>query len=288
MKPANLHTKIFLDSGNPQDTREVLEVLGFLDGQTTNPSLIAKNPQIQATMKNGETLSNEDVQLFYKGVIQEISSLIPHGSVSIEVYADANTNAQDILAQAKDMYTWVDNAHMKFPVTSAGLEAAEMFTKDGGRVNMTLVFSQQQGAAVHAATSSAQKGAVYLSPFIGRLDDKGKNGMDLIANTLKMYRDNNSHVQVLVASVRTLDHFMAAIALDADIITAPKHILLEWAGEDMHVPDASFIYDTKELSPIAYEQLDLSLPYSSFDVTHPLTDAGLQKFADDWNTLISN
>ena len=94
MRPPNLKTKIFLDSGNPVETREAIKLLGFLDGQTTNPSLIAKNPELQAKLSAGEKLSSEDVNTFYKSVIEEIHSMIPDGSISIEVYADKNTSKE--------------------------------------------------------------------------------------------------------------------------------------------------------------------------------------------------
>src|SRR6185369_13659357 len=107
MRPANLHTKIFLDSGDPAETKEALALLGFLDGQTTNPSLIAKNP---ATV--GKKFSKTEIFDFYKTVVGEISALIPNGSVSIEVYADANTSSDEMLAQAREFFTWIPNAHI--------------------------------------------------------------------------------------------------------------------------------------------------------------------------------
>src|SRR3989344_5773768 len=120
MRPANLKSKIFLDSGNPEETKQALAILGFLDGQTTNPSLIAKNPQTA-----GKKFTLDGIYDFYKGVISEISPFMPKGSVSIEVCADKNTTADTMFEQGKKMFTWIPNAHIKYPTNAAGLEATE-------------------------------------------------------------------------------------------------------------------------------------------------------------------
>lgn len=286
-RPAELKTRIFLDSGDPEQTKEMLSILGFLDGQTTNPSLVAKNPELQEKIAGGAVLSADDVNNFYKQVVQDIASQIPDGSVSVEVYADKDTPADTILAQAREMNSWIPNAHIKFPTIPAGLQAAEQFiAEDHGRVNMTLVFSDGQAAAVHAATKGAKRGDVFLSPFVGRLDDKGVNGMSLIHNVQTLYAAQKSHVEVLVASIRNLDHFMASLAVGADIVTVPFKILKEWADAGMPLPDDSYVYDKKELGDITAAELDLSEAWQSFSIQHDLTDAGLQRFADDWNKLI--
>jgi transaldolase len=281
MKPTNLKTKIFLDSGDPAETKQALELLGFLDGQTTNPSLIAKNP---ATA--GKKFSASELLNFYEGIVKEVSALIPKGSVSIEVYADAQTPAEEMLDQAKQFYTWIPNAHIKFPTTTEGLKAAEISVKENMRVNMTLVFSQEQAAAVYAATMGAKKGDIFLSPFVGRLDDKGENGMDFIANTIKMYGSGDGHVETLVASVRSMDHFFEAIKLGADIITAPLKILKEWAEAGMKMPDGNFSYRPDNLKPIPYQEIKLDKPWQEYNISHELTDKGIEKFAVDWNALI--
>ncbi|PIR04388.1 MAG: transaldolase [Candidatus Magasanikbacteria bacterium CG11_big_fil_rev_8_21_14_0_20_39_34] len=287
MRPQNLKTRIFLDSGDPLDTKEVMEKLGFLDGQTTNPSLVAKNPQMQEKIASGQSLTSVEVNDFYKGVVQEISKMVPEGSVSIEVYADADTSSEEMLSQAREMNTWIPNGHIKFPTISAGLEAAEQFVQeDHGRVNMTLIFSQQQSAAVYAATVGAQKGDVFLSPFVGRLDDIGINGMSLIENVIQMYRDGDSHVEILVASVRNLDHFLYALALGVDIITAPKDILLAWAEHDLPIPGGDYVYDTQEREDLDFLDIQLDEDWTQYDIHHDLTDKGLARFADDWNKLI--
>jgi len=172
MKPAGLKSKIFLDSGDPAETKATLELLGFLDGQTTNPTLVAKNPYARERFEKGEKFSEKEIYDFYRKVVTEISGLIPDGSVSIEVYAALETTADEMFAQGKEMFTWIPNAHIKYPTTTAGLEAAERSTKEDIRVNMTLCFTQDQAAAVYAATKGANKGDSFVSPFVGRLADR--------------------------------------------------------------------------------------------------------------------
>ena len=270
-----------MDSGDPAETRDALSFLGSLDGQTTNPSLVAKNP---ATA--GKKFSKDELMNFYRAVVEEVSGLIPAGSVSIEVYADANTSADEMLKQGRDFYTWIPNAHIKYPTTPQGLKAAEISVKEGMRVNMTLVFSQEQAAAVYAATKGAKKGDVFLSPFIGRLDDRGENGMDLISNIVKMYQQGDGHVEVLTASVRSVDHFLEAVNLSSNIITSPLKILREWATAGAKMPDENFKYSPANLKAIPYQEISLDMPWENYSLGHELTTKGLQKFAEDWNNLI--
>lgn len=282
----NLKTKIFLDGGDPKETREIIKLLGFLDGQTTNPTLIAKSPEAQARLKAGNKFTREEIQDFYRTVVGEISASIPDGSVSVEVYADKNTLADEMFAQGKEMFSWIPNAHVKYPTLPAGLEAAERSVKSGMRVNMTLVFSEEQAVAVYAATRGAKKGDVFVSPFVGRLDDKGENGMELIKNIQTAYEGGDGHVEILTASVRSMEHFLYALYLGSDIITAPYKILKEWSERGMPTPDESFVY-APALKPIAYKEMDLSKDWRDYDITHELTDKGVEKFAEDWNALLA-
>ncbi|MFA7245115.1 MAG: transaldolase family protein [Candidatus Magasanikbacteria bacterium] len=285
MRPQNFKTKIFLDSGNPVETREAIKLLGFLDGQTTNPSLIAKNPELQAKIFAGEKLTSEEVNAFYKSVIEEIRALIPEGSISIEVYADKETSLEKILIQAREMNSWIKNAHIKLPITKTGLEAEKILVEENIKVNMTLCFSQEQAAAVYNMSNGAKKGDVFVSPFIGRLDDKGQNGMSLIANIQKMYEKGDGHVELLAASVRTYEHFMACLALKVDIITAPLKILEEWWKRDLELPQTDFVYNKKDLVNLDFENVDLSK--AEYNIQHELTNIGLEKFVSDWKTLIT-
>lgn len=288
MKPENLNAKIFLDGGDPGETSAVIDSLGFLDGQTTNPTLISKNPEARQRLERGKKFSEKELLDFYKDVVKKASSMLPNGSISIEVYADAGTKAEQMIEQGKEMFSWIPNAHIKYPSTSEGLRAAEAVVKVGIRVNMTLCFKQDQAAAVYAATRGAKKGDVFVSPFVGRLDDRGENGMGLIANLVKMYQAGDGHVEVLTASVRTYDHMLYALHLGSDIITAPFKVLMEWSEKGMPVPGNDYTYNKGDLREIEYKELDLSGRWEDFDISHDLTDKGLAKFSDDWNNLILN
>ncbi len=285
MKPPGLNTRIFLDGGNPEETKQALKLLGFLDGQTTNPTLIAKNPEVRTRIQKGEKFSDSEILAFYRRVVVGLSGMLPQGSISVEVYADHNTPSAQMLRQGKEMFDWIPNAHVKFPTSTQGLAAAETAIREGLRVNMTLCFSQEQAAAVYAATRGAKKGQVFVSPFIGRLDDKGENGMDLIANIIRMYRAGDGHVEVLTASVRTIEHLLFAIHLGSDIITAPFAILKEWGERGTQLPKQGYAYQPGNLKPIAYRDIDLSRQWNEYDISHDLTDKGMEKFSQDWNAL---
>jgi transaldolase len=286
MRPKELHTKIFLDGGDPEETKKAIELLGFLDGQTTNPTLISKNPDALARIQKKDLFSKEEVYDFYKGVVLELSGLLPDGSISVEVYADSSTTKDEMYKQAKEMFSWIPNAHIKLPITQQGLSVAERITKEGMRVNMTLCFSQEQAAAVSSATKGAKRGDVFVSPFIGRLDDRGENGMDLIANIIKMYKIADSHVEVLTASVRSMEHFFEALKIRTDIITVPFKVVEQWVGQRMQVPNENFVYDASGFKPIPYQEFDLESKWQDFDIKHELTDKGIEKFSEDWNTLV--
>lgn len=286
MKPSSLTTRIFLDGGNPEETREIMDILGFLDGQTTNPTLISTNPDVKEKLEKGNRFSGSELLSFYRNVVRRISSLIPAGSVSVEVYSDPSSPADDMLEQGKEMFSWIPNAHVKFPTSHEGLVATARAIKEGLRVNMTLCFTQEQAAAVYAATLGARRGDVFVSPFIGRLDDRGENGMDIIANIMTMYGGGDGHVEVLTASVRSYDHLMCALKLGSDIITAPFTILKEWAHKGIPLPSGNYEYHAKSLKPIPYRQIDLSRPWQEYNIRHDLTTKGMQKFSADWNSLL--
>ncbi len=285
MRPHDLTTRIFLDGADPEETRRIIAVVGFLDGQTTNPTLVAKNPVLLERISRKKPTQDE-LYSYYRGIVEEISSLIPEGSVSIEVYADETTEPTEMLKKAEWMNTWIPNAHIKFPTTRKGLAAARMALQSGIHVNMTLCFSQAQAAAVYAATAGATPGDVFVSPFIGRLDDRGQNGMDLIRNIIRMYRQGDGHVHVLAASVRTIGHFNASLRYGADIITAPYKLIAEWADAGRKIPQGDYSYDAGGLAPIAFAEIDLRRDWTEYDIRHELTDQGIEKFAHDWNGLI--
>ena len=283
-------TKILVDGGDPDETRRIKDLLGFVDGQTTNPTLIAKNPDVQRRLASGHKLSPQEEKEEYKRIVQAISPLVGDAGVSIEVYAELDTKADDMLVQGEEMFTWIPNAYVKYPCTREGLRAAAVSVRKGIRVNMTLCFSQDQAAAVYAATHGA-KDPVYVSPFVGRLDDHGEDGMELVANIKKMFARGDGHVHLLAASIRNINHLLCAFALDTELVTVPAKVLEEWAKEGFPMPDENFTYkavdkDGKPLRPVPYKRLELNQTWQSFDLAHELTTKGIEKFAADYRSTL--
>lgn len=289
-------THIYIDGGDPHESREADKVLkqhnlGGLDGQTTNPTLIAKNAlkSLQAEKSEAKSLTASEAAEFYKKTVQEIAS-VAKGPISIQVIGNPDTmTAEDMLHQARERLLWIPQAVIKFPCTKAGLTAAEVFCQEGP-VNMTLVFSQEQAAAVYAATKHHNYD-VYVSPFVGRLDDIGQNGMDLVANIIDMYKLGDGHVKVLTASTRTLKHILYALRLKSDIITIPYSLFIEWSqsgtGASFAVPPDDFVYDVPGLTELPYREITLDLEWSEYDISHNLTDRGITKFWEDWSHIVT-
>lgn len=276
--------KILVDGGDPEETMRVKQSLGFVDGQTTNPSLIAKNPEVKQLVASGHTLTEDEERSEYRKIVQSISPLVGSAGVSIEVFSDLDTSAEHMLTQGRDMFTWIPNAYIKYPCTAGGLKAAERSVAEGMRVNITLCFSQEQAAAVYAATRGA-KSPVYVSPFVGRLDDIGQNGVDLLENILRMYATGDGHVRVLAASIRNLPQLLRCFQLGVDLVTVPAKVLTEWAAAGRPLPDANFAYKPTG-APIPYRQLDLNQEWERFDIEHELTVKGIRKFVEDYRSTL--
>jgi transaldolase len=282
--------KILVDGGDPKETLHVRDLVGYVDGQTTNPTLIAKNPEVKRVVSSGQKFSSKEELDEYKKIVQAISPLVGEAGVSIEVFADLDTPAEQMLAQGVEMFSWIPNAYIKYPCTHEGLRAAEMSVRKGIRVNVTLCFSQDQAAAVYAATKGSTE-PVYVSPFLGRLDDRGDNGMDLVRNIKRMYRTGDGHVLVLAASIRHLNHLLGSLALDVELVTAPSKVWEQWAAASFPIPPRDFAYQPmsnsgKELKPIPYKDLDLTRPWDSFEIRHELTTRGIQQFVADYQKTL--
>jgi transaldolase len=277
-------TKILVDGGDPEETLRIKSLVGFVDGQTTNPSLVAKNPDIIKLVGSGHKLSEQQENEQYKKIVQRIAPLVGDAGVSIEVFSDLDTSAEHMLRQGQEMYEWIPNAYIKYPCTSKGLRAAHLSVARGIRVNITLCFSQAQAAAVYAATKCAQT-PVYVSPFIGRLDGIGQNGMDLIKNIQRMFAKGDGHVLILAASIRSLEHLLCCFFLETELATVPAKILEQWAARKFPMPGPDFVYRSPGTS-IAYEDIDLEQPWENFAIEHELTRAGIQKFAADYQATL--
>jgi transaldolase len=211
--------KLFLDTASVTEIRTMWDV-GILDGVTTNPSLVAKEGRK------------------FEDVLREITGMgVP--SVSAEV---VGTTTEAMLSEGRRLRQIHPSIYVKVPMTPPGLTATKVLASEGTRVNMTLVFSANQ------ALLAAKVGAAYVSPFIGRLDDNGQDGMELIEDIVEIYENYDYATEVLVASVRHPVHVLQAAKIGADIATMPFAVM-------------------EKLSQ------------------HPLTDIGLARFLKDWEKV---
>ena len=209
--------KFFVDSADIKQIEDLMPT-GLVDGVTTNPSLIAKN---------GDDMSK---------TIKDICALVP-GPVSAEVTA---TDSDKMLEEGQYLASLAKNVTIKVPLTINGLKTCKALRAQGTQVNVTLCFSAAQ------ALLAAKAGASFISPFVGRLDDIGEKGMDLIEDIVIIYENYGFETEVLVASVRSKQHVIDAAIIGAHVTTLPPKVIYE-----------------------LYE--------------HPLTDKGLKAFLDDWD-----
>jgi transaldolase len=188
--------EFFLDTANVDDIKKYNE-WGVVDGVTTNPSLIAK----------------EDVSLEER--IKEIAEIVD-GPISTEVVA---TDADEMIEEARKYSKWHKNVVVKVPMTPDGMKALKVLSKEGIKVNVTLVFSAGQ------AILAAKNGAAYVSPFVGRLDDISEDGMALIHDIVSIYMNYKFDTKVLVASVRHPRHVIVSGLIGAEVVTMPADVL---------------------------------------------------------------
>ncbi|PYY06283.1 MAG: transaldolase [Acidobacteria bacterium] len=278
-------TRILLDSGDPDETVRIRGLLGYLDGQTTNPPLIASNPHVVKYLASGRRFTSHQESEEYRSIVQGISRFVGSAGVSIEVFADSTTSAEHMFEQGREMYAWIDNAYIKYPCTAEGIQAAQMSVASGMRVNMTLCYSQAQAAAVYSATKGTAS-PVYVSPFIGHLDGIGKPGIDLVKNIQRMFLQGDGHVLLLAASIRSLEHLVHCLSIDVDMITVPSSILSQWAIANFPVVGPPIMHAWAGDS-IPYETLDLEQPWELFDLSHALTTQGIERFAHDYEQALA-
>jgi transaldolase len=189
--------KLFVDTGRIDEVRKAAE-WGILDGVTTNPSLIAQAGR------------------GFKETVLEICSILPNGSISAEV---VGTTVEDILREGREIASWSPNIVVKVPMTPAGIAATRQLTREGIRVNMTLVFSPTQ------ALLAAKAGATYISVFVGRVDDVSSEGMRTIEDAVQIVENYGFDSEVLVASIRHPMHVVEAARLGAHIATMPFKVM---------------------------------------------------------------
>ncbi|MDO5717771.1 MAG: fructose-6-phosphate aldolase [Tissierellia bacterium] len=208
--------KFFIDTANIDEIKEVA-TWGILDGVTTNPSLIAKEGRV------------------FEEVIKEISEIVD-GPISAEVIS---TESEGMLEEARELAKIHENIVIKLPMTKEGLKACSKLTQEGIKTNVTLVFSTNQ------ALLAAKAGATYVSPFLGRLDDIGFDGMDLVSQIADVFFNYDIKTEIIAASVRHPLHVTKIAESGADIATIPYKV---------------------------FNQM----------LNHPLTDIGIERFLNDW------
>jgi transaldolase len=210
--------KFFIDTAEV-DAIKALIPSGFVDGVTTNPTLIARS---------GRNI---------KEVIQEICALTD-GPVSAEVTA---LDTKGMIEEGKRVAGWADNVCVKLPLTWAGLEATNALSSQGIPINVTLCFSANQ------ALLAAKAGATFISPFIGRLDDIGEDGCDLIAEIRILYDNYGFDTEILAASIRSLEHMENCALIGADVATAPPNVIRDMANHELTDKGlAAFMKDWKK------------------------------------------
>ena len=212
--------RIFLDTANIDQIRQAAK-LGIISGVTTNPSLVSK-----------EGLSD------YKAVVKEICSIIP-GPISAEVLVEG---VEPMIEQARQISTWAANIVIKIPATTDGLQVTSSLAKEGIKVNFTLCFSLNQ------ALLGALAGATYVSLFVGRLDDAGHDGMEVVKDIVDVFKAYELPTQVIAASIRHPQHCVTAAKVGAHIATIPYNVLMQM-------------------------------------IHHPLTDIGVARFLSDWQRV---
>jgi transaldolase len=210
--------KFFIDTANMSEIKEAF-AWGILSGVTTNPSLVAKEKDVT-----------------FEDRLKEITDLVP-GSVSAEVIA---TDAEGMIKEGRELAKIAPNITVKLPMTPDGLTAASTFAKEGIKTNVTLIFSANQ------ALLAARAGATYVSPFLGRLDDIGHDGLELVSQIAEIFAIHDLETEIIAASTRHPQHITEAALRGAHIATVPLKVL-------------------KQL------------------FQHPLTDKGIDAFLNDWN-----
>ncbi len=221
---------LYLDTANLEEIKKGVS-LGVIRGITTNPSLVAMEQ---------EELSQEEALFRFHQLIGQICRLIPEGPVSAEVLAE---DTEGMVREGKELASLAPNVVVKIPLTPAGLSATHLLAAEGIRVNATLVFS------VNQALLAAAAGAFYVSPFLGRVDDVGGDGVDLVAQILQSFHHYDITTSLIAASIRHPRHVTAVALQGAHIATVPFKVLQQM-------------------------------------IRHPLTDNGMERFRSDWGKIL--
>lgn len=215
--------RLFLDTADIDQIRRGVK-LGVISGVTTNPSLVAKV---------GRTTD-------YESTVKEICSIV-NGPVSAEVLSQ---DTQSMIEEARQVSSWSPHVVIKIPCTASGLEAISVLSRENIKINLTLCFSPNQ------ALLGALAGATYVSPFVGRLDDVGQDGMELVAEIVQLFERYDLPTKVIAASIRHPMHCVVAARIGAHVATIPYSVLMQM-------------------------------------IEHPLTTIGISRFLEDWQRVSS-
>jgi len=296
-------TKFLLDSGDPIEYKEIAELAkknnSELWGATTNPTLIAKKLA-------GKKVSSEEAFTLQKEIVMEILTIVP-GAVSAEVYADDKTTAEQMIKQGREISAWHERIYVKLPTTVEGFKARSVLRKEGAAINNTLVFSQEQIYAIclhelllHKEYPTENKyWPPFISPFLGRLDDQGEDGLSLLANGIYVKNTffNRNALWMLSSSIRNTFHVLRTIELNCEIMTAPAKVYREWFA--LSADQKKTLNSTPGLQQISVwqpfnalkdintlEKFMQAIASGELNIHHPLTDKGVEKFSADWKTIL--
>lgn len=297
-------TKLLLDSGDPDEFREIANLAkekgSEMWGATTNPTLIAKK-------LSGKKVTQQEAFVLQKQIVLEIVSLVP-GAVSAEVYADEQTTAEEMIEQGGQIATWDERVVVKLPTTVKGFKARTTLRKENIPTNNTLVFSQEQIFAVclHEQLMQQTEGPIenlyppFISPFVGRLDDIGEDGMHLVEQGMRIKQLVDTNTWMLEASVRRAEHMQRGILANVEIITAPAKVYREWfaLSEEQRGAIDHSSYPTTLTKPVPFEPGALlsietveefidAVESGKLNIAHDLTTKGLVRFAEDWRAIIA-
>lgn len=298
-------TKFLLDSGDPNEYKKAQKLAKEkgteIWGATTNPTLIAKKLA-------GKKITQKEAFEFQKQIVMEIIDIVP-GAVSAEVYADEKTTSSEMIKQGRIISKWHKRVVVKLPTTIEGFRARTVLRKEYVPINNTLVFSQQQVFAICLHELIIQKEfcptpdlfSPFISPFVGRLDDIGIDGMQLVEYSMKIKKEFNIAIWILEASVRRAEHMKRGIDSETELITAPLKVYQDWFSmrsieqEKLNTTSYAKSYNQigywnypEELLKIdSIDKFMTAIENKELDTTHPLTEKGVMRFADDWKAIIA-
>jgi transaldolase len=285
-RPENLKTKIFLASAEPEETKEAIETIGFLDGQVVGLAHFIKSSRIANQGFGNKQSTIADITDQYKKLLQEIGSIALSGQIVADVIVREINICDELVDQGREMHLWSVNNIVRLPMSKAGLEATQILVKDGVNINLSPCFSVKQAAAATSLTWQISLGHVSVSTFVSDLEKIGQSGTSLVESIVKMKKENNARIEVLAEGVHSLSQFMEVLKVGADVVALPLSVIKEWSFEKMRLPSSDDSYDQSQLSKIPYVDLSLKKDPLDYDILHHLTAVKLEEMSDALDTLL--